>query len=122
MTIKKKLQDMIAKSKSRPRMSTHDEQGRTICDPKPLKYPVGFKKPPTREQMLQNMFRAHQAQLAFDKRYEDETNFNIDEPDMLSPYERNAHVYDMEPEIPANVTGEQDTPPSPDLPANPPSE
>lgn len=122
MIIKSKLQQMLEKSKSRPRVSTHDEQGRTICDPKPLKHPVGFVKPVSREEMLRQMLRSHQAQMALDNQYVDETDFNIDEPDMLSPYERNAHVYDMEPEIPVNVSREQDTPPSPEVPASPPSE
>lgn len=121
MTIKQKLQKMIDKSKSRPREATHDEQGRTICDPKPLKHPIGFTKPPSREEMLRGMLQNHQAQMAMSTRYEDETNFDINEPDMLSPYERNAYVYDMEPEIPVNVSGEQDTPPSQEVTA-PPSE
>lgn len=122
MTLKKKIQDMLARSKSRQRISTHDEEGRTICDPVPLKHPVGFKKPPSREEMLRKMMQAHQVQMAYDKRYEDETDFNINEPDMLSPYERNAIVYDMEPEIPAPVTREQDTPPAQGVPASTPSE
>lgn len=121
MSVKDKLKKMIERSNSRKRCGEHDEQGRLICDPKPLNHPVGFKKPPSKEEALRRILKAHQDQMAFNARYEDETDFDINEPDMLSPYERNAHVYDMEPEIPANVSGDRDTPPSPDLPA-PPSE
>ena len=122
MTINDKLKDMIAKSQSRARLSTHDEQGRTICDPVPLKHPVGFKRPPSREEMLKRMMDAHRMQMQMDKQYSDETDFNINEPDMLSPYERNATVFEMEPEIPASVSREQDTPPAPEVPASTPSE
>lgn len=100
MSLKEKLKKMIERSKSRPRLPEYDEEGRLICDPNPLKYPVGFKKPPSKEESLMRILKAHNEQMAFNARYEDETDFDIDTPDMLSSYERNAHVFDLEPETP----------------------
>lgn len=104
--MKDKIKRMIEKSKERKRISDHDEEGRIICDPNPLKYPAGLRKPPTREAQLQRILQAHQEQMAMKPQYVDETDFNIDEPDFLTPYERNAHVYDFEPEVPVPVLPE----------------
>lgn len=109
MSMKEKIAEFI---KGRPREAMFDEQGRTICDPKPLKHPVGFRKPPTREQQLQQILRRHQQEMAFNAQYVDETDFNIDRPefnndatpDFLTAYEQNNVVFEMEPEVPAQTT------------------
>lgn len=111
MNFKDKLKKMVERCTSRQRQGTFDEQGRLICDPVPLKYPVGFKKPPSKEEALGRILKAHQDQMAFNSRYEDETNFDISEPDMLTPYQRHSEVFDLVEEFPADVSGEQDTPP-----------
>lgn len=103
MSLTEKLKKMVEASLSRPRQGTHDEEGRLICDPNPLKFPVGFKRPPTREEQLNAILKAHQDQMAFNARYEDETNFDIDQPDMLTNYERHGLVFNMEPEVPVQA-------------------
>nr|QJB19172.1 MAG: hypothetical protein [Microvirus sp.] len=119
-TIAEKLKKMLDLSLSRPRVGTHDEEGRLICDPNPLKFPVGFKKPPSREEQLHQILRNHKDMMTFNARYEDETDFDIDHDDMLTPFERHAHVYNMEPETPVEPprsapqnAGEEEAQPSP---------
>lgn len=99
MNIKEKLKRMSERCSSRQRQATFDEQGRLICDPNPLKYPVGFKKPPSKEESLRNILKAHQDQMTFNSRYEDETDFDINEVDMLSPYQQHSKVFELEEEF-----------------------
>lgn len=101
MSLTEKIKKMVKKSQERKRQGTHDEHGRLICDPDPLKFPVGMKKPPSQEERLRKILRDHQDQMTFNSNYVDETNFDIDEPDMLSPYERNNIVFETIPEYPS---------------------
>lgn len=96
--IKEKIKAVL---EGRQRESVWDENGKLICDPKPLKMSAGIRKPVSREMQLLDILKRHEHLKAFNSRYEDETNFDIDEPDMLSRYEVNGQVYDMEPEVPA---------------------
>ena len=120
-------------TQERPREGHFNEKGQLICDPAPLKYPTGIRRPPSREQALDQILRRHEELKAFNARYENETDFDISElpdgsgmktVDMLSPYERQAIVYDMEPDHPpmSDVSGEQDTPPQAGTPSTPPTE
>jgi hypothetical protein len=77
------------------------ENGSEILDPKPRTLPVGIRRKPTQEQRFMAILNQHRQQMATDQEYIDETDFNIDEPDILSAHEHNAIVYDMEPEVPA---------------------
>lgn len=76
-----------------------NEFGAEIMDPKPLFQKLGFKKPPTLEQKLQQYLAAQrqemQEQLGYDPK--EEMNFDIDDdPDMLSPYEAEVMVMEQE--------------------------
>lgn len=101
MSLTEKIKKMVQKSQERKRQGTHDEHGRLICDPDPLKFPCGMKKPPTQEERLRRILAAHHEQMTFNANYVDETNFDIDEPDMLTPYERNNIVFETIPEYPS---------------------
>lgn len=82
------------------------QSGAEVCDPKPRTLPTGIKRPPTQEERFRRILQAHQTQMQEDQEYRDETDFDIDEPDMLSPYERSAHVFDLAPEILAEQSAE----------------
>lgn len=88
-----------------------DKSGAEVCDPKPKFLPTGIKRPPTQEQRLMRILQAHNQQMQENQEYADETDFDIDEDDMLSPYERQAHIYDMTEMVP--VQDEADPTPSP---------
>lgn len=115
MSIKEKIAEFV---KGRPREPMFDDQGRTICDPKPLKYSAGLRKPPTTEVRLARILAAHQAHMKQSQEYVDETDFDIDRPeysneatfDMLTIYERNNHVFEMEPEVPVARAADDKTP------------
>lgn len=76
--------------------------GAEVPDPKPRFLKTGIKRPPTQEQRLMAILKAHREQMATDKDYADETDFEDDEgdPDMMTLYEHHAHVYDMVPVVP----------------------
>lgn len=116
-----KLKKMLERSKSRARKPTYDDDGRLVCDENPLKYAAGLRKPPTNEERLMRLLREHDELKAFNSSYADETDFNIDTQDMLSPYEQHGVIFELEPEFPAseNVSGDQDTPPSQETPPAP---
>lgn len=97
MNIKNKIQDAL---NSRKRIAEM-KKGAEVCDPRPLKIPTGLRAPPTQEQRFTSMMRAHQQQMAQNQAYVDETDFeDEDEHDMLTPYERSALIYEMEPVLP----------------------
>lgn len=80
-------------------MSQLNKAGAEVMDPKPLFEKIGFKKPPSMEQKIQQMLSAQRIQMQEEMGIdpEEELNFEIDEdPDMLSPYE--AEVLLMEEE------------------------
>lgn len=102
--------------------------GAEVCDPRPLKIQTGLKKPVTQEQRLRVLMAQHSAQLQEDQEYRDETDFSDeDDNDMLSPYERSALIYDMEPmgedeyspATPAPIHGADYTEKSSDSPKEP---
>ena len=92
------------------RLTTLNKEGAEICDPTPLSLPTGIRRPPTQEERLRRIMNQHRQQMIEDQSYTDETDFDIDENDMLSPHERAAIVYDMEPIQPETKDQEQSAP------------
>ena len=80
------------------------KDGAEVCDPKPKVLSTGIKRPPTQEERLMRILRTHREQMAHDQEYSDETDFDIDEEDMLTPYEKQAHVFDTVPVVPEEVS------------------
>ena len=67
-----------------------------ICDPVPLQVPVAVRRPKTQRQELLEMINdAVGKGIAEESDIRDELDFDIDEPELLTRYEKNAHVYDL---------------------------
>ena len=99
MSLKQKIKTVLRQA--RP---TKDEQGRIVCDPKPLVLKTDLKTRPKQEDRFLSMLRAHQIKMQEEQAYRDETDFGDDEVDptdaMLSKYERDALIFDMVEEAP----------------------
>lgn len=81
-------------------------------DEKPLLYPVGLKRPPSQEERFRQMIAEHQRRVSESQEYADETDFDIDEPDMRTPSEISGLIYDMP--MTTFVGGAQEAPKEPD--------
>lgn len=97
-----------------------NSDGSEILDPKPLNIPVGMKRRPTQEERFRAIMAAHEAQKAEDQEYSDETDFDIDEPDILTPHEHAGIVYDLEPQILAEDSLEPSQEPATPIAEDPP--
>lgn len=112
MSVKEKVAAIIRKA-------TINARGAEICDPKPRVLRTGIRRPPTQEQRLVALLKRHKEEMTFNPPYSDETDFDIDEPDMLSPHEQAGLVYEMEPVVPdqpqaeGDVSGREEPNPAP---------
>jgi hypothetical protein len=88
------------------------KDGSEIVSSKPKVIPAGIKRPPTQEERLRRIIAAHRAAELESQAYSDETDFDIDEPDMLTPYEVNNQVFDTVPEVPQERSTEAPTEPA----------
>lgn len=106
MSITKKLKKTIRKAIIKDGIEQGDPVSRCGIQ-------TGIKRPMSQEEK----FRLMLAQAIGSNQEEqqdiyDETDFDIDEPDILSPYEQQAHVFDMTPEHLADTQGDETIPPS----------
>ncbi|MBX2833766.1 MAG: hypothetical protein KTR28_02220 [Micavibrio sp.] len=95
-----KISKMKEVFKNRPRKAKM-KNGAEICDPKPLVLPTGLRPRISEEEKFRRMLAQALGQNQQEQSdiYE-ETDFDIDEPDMLTAYERQAIVFDTVPEYP----------------------
>ena len=98
----KKLRNLTRKGKQNP-------DGTINVSEKPLTASIGGQRPLTMEERLKRILADHKRQMIEDKEYRDETDFDIDEPDMLSPYEKNNEVFELAQE---DLSIAKQTPPS----------
>lgn len=92
-----KMKDIF---KNRKRVSELNSKGAEVLDEVPLQTSVGIRRPPTQEQRLMAILQRHELLKRTDQDYVDETDFDIDEPDMLTRYEQYGVVYEVEPNAP----------------------
>lgn len=100
MSLKKKMKELFA---GRDRKGKLDQNGAEILDEKPFLIPSGIRRPPTQEMRLQQITQRLKAELQQEMSEEDyleETDFSDEDPDMLTGYEYQAHVFDMQPVAP----------------------
>ncbi len=81
--------------------------GKEVCDPKPRLLRTGIKRKPTQEERFMTMLNKHRQQMHEDQGYADETDFHDEEDfDFLTPYEKQAVVFDAVPEVPEKLVHE----------------
>ncbi len=90
--MKKQIESACRKLKLKMRGVRTDKEGREIPDPRPVALPVGYKKPPTLQQQIQQMIRAEDFRRANERQgFETEAeadDFDVgDDFDPHSPYE-----------------------------------
>ena len=107
-TIKRTIQGIASKD------------GAEICDPKPRSISTGIKRKPKHEDLYKRLLNAHRQEMLESQEYVDETDFDIDEPDMLTPYEKSAHVFDIEPQMLADDSQQEPATPPAEDPDQPP--
>jgi hypothetical protein len=101
--IKKKLDYKYKEKKDRPIKGTLDESGAEVLDPKPMFHEIGFSKPPSIDQKIRDVVQRQMLQIREElgpETFDEENNFNIDEIDLLTPYEQEVVVQELFEQIP----------------------